>query len=598
MYKIYKEKKMEGKGSPTASLDSLTDILSKTNLNPASSPATVQQNPQQAGAGGVSSPVENQPSQSSPASSKRIDVVEDETEMKILASFLNDSFSLSKSLQDGFEPGLFKNKIAQEISKTIIHLFQSKKGAKKIDKVVLKDRLNKSGLLDSQINAYLDKLYQIEVLPYAEIKDLFEIVKERAQVNGLMRLKTRIEQYVKGEGEDAKRSLHEFIAVISKELHDMQKRTTDKKVKLIKEQMLEIVKVINLREQTGEIENLGYSIKPYYDLNSALSGLRKGFLYAMAGAPRRGKTTFTLELATLVASNEKIPVLFYTWEQTKQNLTYRLLAKESQINPDTLQRKRILADDELEEKFQQGWRKMERYMDYFHIIEGTKEDTVERIKAHAYNTMQAFDTDDILIVVDYIQKMPLSMTYQNEKFKVEEISTLLKGLTIELNCPVLAISSLNKEGCNIDMADNNDRPGLYHCKGSGDIEYDLDAAMILAKDWEDSHELYTQLAALAEDQGKDVNRLPKVDIVNIYIDKNRDAPEGISNVIQYFFLIEANKFVELGYKVDGDNYRFSKIEKLVKQLFEEGYIRFRNVEDKDDFGDMPRKRTKIRLRYD
>ncbi|MCK5687586.1 hypothetical protein KAJ27_25855, partial [bacterium] len=207
-------------------------------------------------------------------------------------------------------------------------------------------------------------------------------------------------------------------------------------------------------------------------------------------------------------------------------------------------------------------------------------------------------TDDLLIVVDYIQKMPVGGgNISSEKLKVEEMSTLLKGLSIELNCPVLAISSLNKEGCAIDMSDNNDRPGLYHCKGSGDIEYDLDCAIILAKDWEDSHELHTQLKALAEAQGMDPSRLPKVDIVNLWIDKNRDAPEGMSNIIQYFFLIEANKFVELGFKVEGDSYRFSRIENLVKTLFDEGYINLREMEDKEE-DSQSKKRMKIRLKYE
>ncbi len=62
------------------------------------------------------------------------------------------------------------------------------------------------------------------------------------------------------------------------------------------------------------------SIAPYDNLNIAVSGLRPGFYYALGGAPRRGKTNLMLRLATLVARNEKVPVLYYSFEQTRRVL--------------------------------------------------------------------------------------------------------------------------------------------------------------------------------------------------------------------------------------------------------------------------------------
>jgi replicative DNA helicase len=225
-------------------------------------------------------------------------------------------------------------------------------------------------------------------------------------------------------------------------------------------------------------------------------------------------------------------------------------------------------------KFMEGWKRMQDYMDYFYIVEATKEDTVDRIRSYAYNVMQDFNTEDIMIFVDYIQKMPLSRTYMDEKFKVEEISTELKGLSIELNNPIMTISSLSKEGCMVDATPDAERPTMYHCKGSGDLEYDLDCAMIQAKDWGDTKELYQQLQHKAQELGKDATRVPKVDVVNLYLDKNRDAPEGIYSTIQYLFFIEDNKFIELGPKFEDDRFRFSKIEELVDKLIEANYIIF------------------------
>jgi len=119
---------------------------------------------------------------------------------------------------------------------------------------------------------------------------------------------------------------------------------------------------------------------------------------------------------------------------------------------------------------------------------------------------------------------------------------------------------------------------MYHCKGSGNLEYDLDCAMVQAKDWGDTKELHAQLEQKAGELNKDPTRVPKVDVVNLYLDKNRDAPEAIFSTIQYLFFIEDNKFIELGPKFDDDRYRYSKIETLVDDLIQKNYIIFRDRE--------------------
>ncbi|PKK92074.1 MAG: hypothetical protein CVV64_01260 [Candidatus Wallbacteria bacterium HGW-Wallbacteria-1] len=520
-----------------------------------------------------------------------------EVEQLLLNAFIKDRYVLSKVVEEGFQADMFASKHARRIGDCVMELYSDKAASNIIDRHIILDRLRKKGLLTDETSDYLDQILRHGTAQYAQATQYVDLIKERVAREQLEKVAERLGNYVQRSGEDFDKDPMDVTAEVIKSLQDLQKKNQEKKVRLIKEQMFQIVKAVNDREATGEIENLGYSIKPFYDLNTTLSGFRKGFLYGIAGAPRRGKTSLTLELATCVAANERVPVLFITWEQTKLNLTYRLLAKESQLNPDTLQRKRIMSNEEQEAKFAMGWRKMEQYMDYFYLVEGTKKDTIEKVKAHAYNIKQLHETDDLLIVVDYIQKMPTKNDIGDEKFKVEEISTQLKGLSIELNCPIVAISSLNKEGCNIDSEDSPVRPNMYHCKGSGDIEYDLDSAVIMAKDWGDTRELATQLSAKAEEMGKDAVNIPKIDVINIHIDKNRDAPEGISSIVQLLFLIENNKFIELGYKVETDHYRFTKIENLINKLLEEDYISFRDIESASSGDSEMARRKKIRLRY-
>ncbi|MGM0606869.1 MAG: DnaB-like helicase C-terminal domain-containing protein [Candidatus Muiribacteriota bacterium] len=511
-------------------------------------------------------------------------VVNNEIEEIIVAGLLNDSFILNKCFQIGINSKIFTNPYIIDIFNLIEEGYAEKPDY--LDINVLKQKLKSQGKIKS--SELLNKLQTIKDIKFSQVKLYIDLLKEKKAYETLKNMGLDMIKYVENKEERKNKHIVDYIADLTKNLSAVQKQHIDRGITKIKDELIEIAQDIEKRNKEGELLTIGYDIRPFNDLNSSLSGLRKGFLYGIGGAPRRGKTTFTLEIATNLATRNNIPVLFVSWEQTKKNLIYRLLAKESQINPDTLQRKQIAKNPQLEVNLAKGWRKMENYMERLYVIEGSKKDTLERIKSYAYNSMQELNTNEIVLFFDYLQKMPMSGQYMDEKFKVEEISTQLKLLSLELNCPVIVISSLNKEGCNIDNEKSKDRPGIYHCKGSGDIEYDLDAAMMMSKDWEDTKELDQQMKNLAHSLGKNIDFLPKVDIVNVYLDKNRDAPEGISSIVQYLFLIEANKFVELGFKIESDNFRFKKIEKILKNLFEEGYIKFR-----DGAGDVGKEKPTI-----
>ncbi len=503
------------------------------------------------------------------------------------------AIALDKALANGLIPELFSTRYSRAICRAILALREENKEGSLIDRIILKNKLKQQSMYDEPMQAFLNRVLAQPSPTLNQVLHYMNLLKEQALKRKLKDIAARIVDYVDKPDPDAQLTLENFANKVVTEVRAIQRSKTQKRINLVKDEMRDIVKDIERRETDGEVEIIGYNFAPFNLLCQALSGFRKGFMYAIAGAPRRGKTTFTLEMATNVATNCKIPVLFFTYEQTKKNLTYRLLAKESRLNPDSLQRKRIRSDMIMDAKFMGGWRKMQAYMDYFYIVEATKEDTIDRIRSYAYNTMQDFNTEDIMIFIDYIQKMPLSRNYNDEKFKVEEISTELKGLSIELRNPIMVISSLSKEGCFIDATESAERPTMYHCKGSGDIEYDLDCAMIQAKDWADTKEICNQLRHKAEEMGKDPARIPKVDVVNLYLDKNRDAPEGIFSVMQYLFFIEDNKFIELGPKYEDEQFRFSKVEQLVTQLIENNYIVFH---DKDKSAGYQKGRVQIKLK--
>jgi replicative DNA helicase len=468
-------------------------------------------------------------------------------DLSILNAFIDNKFLLQKAIEQGFVPEMLELNLAQKLARHMISLYETEPKAEAWDKFIVRVKLKQRGVLTVTLDQFYSKVVDVPVPTLEQLLTYLSLLKSQFSLRYIQELGDEMVRFAHSSESENREKIEQFCKEAIDKLHAVQRMGVNKRIAQVKSQIEIIVSDIQERERTGVKEIIGYSIAPFHTLNRTWSGLRSGFLYAIAGAPRRGKTNLVLDMATYMARENKIPVLFFTWEQTKKNLTYRLLAKESLLNPDNLQRKQLLRDPIARSKLQAGLRRMAEYQDWLYVVEATKDVTVETVRGHAYNVMQEYDTDKIAIFIDYIQKMPPSQKGQaNEKMKVEEISTELKGLSIELNCPVVAISSLNKEGCNIDHADNDSRPSMYHCKGSGDIEYDLDSAAILSKDWGDTHELYAQLAHMAEALDKDSQRLPKVDIVNLHIDKNRDVPEGVPDCIQFLFFIEENKYIEIG----------------------------------------------------
>ncbi len=496
--------------------------------------------------------------------SGEVDTYEDE-ELKILAGFLQDRFLISTSIEKGFKPFLFRSKLARIICNVIFEFYDSKREDATIDYETIKNELISRNYYSIEMQKLYTKLKGIDSPQLSQIMTFIDILKMRAGKDKLKEVRDKIEDYLTSVDPD-KGDVADFSGKLGHQLISLQKMQFHEVILPMKYNLYELESEIRNRKEDIAEGIMGYSVKPFNTLNKALSGLRKGFYYGLGGAPRRGKTNFSLAIATHTSAQNKIPVLFYSWEQTKRVLTLRILSKESFINPNILQTKNIMEDKIIKNKFIKGWHATEAYMNYIFLIEGGMKDNFERIESHAYNVMHEFETDEISIFIDYLQKMPLESHITDPQTRINRISTGLSELSLSLNCPIWAITSLDREGCKLDEKESYERPTMHNTTGSGDIEYDLDVGMILTKDWSDSQELTQQLREIAKAKNIPANNIPKIDVLNLFIDKNRDAPPGLSNIVQYLFFIEINKHIEIGFKNVEETHTYAKVQNIIKKL--------------------------------
>jgi replicative DNA helicase len=213
----------------------------------------------------------------------------------------------------------------------------------------------------------------------------------------------------------------------------------------------------------------------FYDLDRMTAGLQKGDLIVLAARPSMGKTAFALNIAEHVAVQEGLPVAVFSMEMGASQLALRLVGSLGRIDQQHLRTGR-LRDDEWERLPAAATQLSQAPM----FIDETAGLNPAELRARARRLARQYGGTLGLIVVDYLQLMSGSGggSEENRATVLGEISRGMKGLAKELQCPVIALSQLNRS---VETRPDK-RPMMSDLRESGAIEQDADVIMFIYRD--------------------------------------------------------------------------------------------------------------------
>ncbi len=177
----------------------------------------------------------------------------------------------------------------------------------------------------------------------------------------------------------------------------------------------------------------------FIDFDAKTGGLRGGDLLIVAGRPSMGKSTLAINMAEHAALKEGIraSVAIFSLEMPAEQILTRMLSSVGSVNLSNIRSGKLSDDD---------WPRItgatKQLQDAKIFIDDTPALTPTELRARSRRIKREHGLD--LIVVDYLQLMTVPGTKENRATEISEISRGLKALAKEINCPVIALSQLNR----------------------------------------------------------------------------------------------------------------------------------------------------------
>nr|YP_009028605.1 replication helicase subunit [Asterionella formosa]AGH28156.1 replication helicase subunit [Asterionella formosa]WGN98865.1 replication helicase subunit [Asterionella formosa] len=354
----------------------------------------------------------------------------------------------------------FKNH--QEIYKAILILYENKRP---IDIITITTFLQDNGLLKKigGVKVLIELINQVPNLIHLE--EYLKLIKDKFLRRSLIKLGYK----AINSGYITNFLLEDILNDFETELFNLTNEFKPPKLSTSADLIYSVF--LELKQKANNPQLPGLS-SGFYGLDSLTQGFQKSDLIIIAGRPSIGKTAFCLSLGINVIKYSKIPILLFSLEMSKEQIIYRLLGMETNINQMRLRSGKLYRTD---------WVKLSKVIKILSklpfFIDDTPDLSVQDIRSKIKTIL--FEQNKVgLIMIDYLQLMQNSkFKSENRAYELSQITRSLKIIAREFNVPIIALSQLSRNVENrIDK-----KPILSDLRESGSIEQDADLVLMLHK---------------------------------------------------------------------------------------------------------------------
>jgi replicative DNA helicase len=344
----------------------------------------------------------------------------------------------------------------------------------------------------------------------ANIRRYAEIVRDRGVLRKLITVSDEITSAAfNPQGKEVKQMLDEAESKIFSIAEEGARGSQGfQEIQPLLTQVVERIDELYNRDNQNDITGVPTG---FVDLDRMTSGLQPGDLIIVAGRPSMGKTAFSVNIGETVAVESGLPVAIFSMEMGGTQLAMRMLGSVGRLDQHRLLTGRLNDDD---------WPRLTHAIQKMNDAQVYIDETpaLNSIELRARSRRLARTCGKLgLIIVDYLQLMSANSPGENRATEISEISRNLKGLAKELNCPVIALSQLNRS---LEQRPNK-RPVMSDLRESGAIEQDADLILFIYRD-----EVYNPDS-------------PDKGMAEIIIGKQRNGPIGS---VRMTFLGQYTKF--------------------------------------------------------
>jgi replicative DNA helicase len=305
----------------------------------------------------------------------------------------------------------------------------------------------------------------------ANIRRYAEIVRERSMLRKLVAVADDIAATaLNPQGKEARQLLDEAESRVFKIAQEGARSSQGfQEIQPLLSQVVERIDELYHREGDSDVTGIPTG---FIDLDRMTSGLQSGDLVIVAGRPSMGKTSLAMNIAEHVAIEHGLPVAVFSMEMGAVQLAMRMLGSVGMLDQHRMRTGKLRADD-----WPRVTHAVQKMQDAQIYIDETPGLTSVDLRARARRLARQCGKLG-LIVIDYIQLMSANGSGENRATEISEISRSLKSLAKELECPVIALSQLNRS---LEQRPNK-RPIMSDLRESGAIEQDADLILFIYRD--------------------------------------------------------------------------------------------------------------------